>query len=110
MSKPDKKVIKDQGNPDPLGPDDAIDDSEDLDDDYVMLQKTISQTRRRESQNEHSRIQAVLPFQFLPNVRPLTISDLESCIALENAAFVDPHHRCSREKVSGLSGERPMFF
>lgn len=80
----------------------AIDDSDDMDEEEVALHKTMSQTRRREShaQGEHTRIQAVLPFQFLPNVRPLTISDLESCIALENAAFADPHHRCSPEKVN----------
>jgi hypothetical protein len=34
-----------------------------------------------------------------PYTRPLTISDLESCIALENAAF-DEHERCTPEKVS----------
>lgn len=34
-----------------------------------------------------------------PYTRPLTISDLDSCIALENAAFEDPGERCSPEKV-----------
>lgn len=33
-------------------------------------------------------------------VRPLTISDLESCVALENAAFTTEEERASREKVS----------
>ncbi|EKD19736.1 uncharacterized protein L3040_001917 [Drepanopeziza brunnea f. sp. 'multigermtubi'] len=33
-----------------------------------------------------------------PYTRPLTISDLESCLALENAAFTNPEERASREK------------
>lgn len=34
-----------------------------------------------------------------PYTRPLTVSDLDSCIALENAAF-DENERCSPDKVS----------
>lgn len=34
-----------------------------------------------------------------PYTRPLTISDLESCVALENAAFANPEERATREKV-----------
>jgi hypothetical protein len=34
-----------------------------------------------------------------PYTRPLTISDLESCVALENAAFTNPQERATREKV-----------
>lgn len=79
----------------------AIDDSEDLDDDMVQLQQIKSETRRRQSKaGGESRIQQLLPVPFLPNIRPLTISDLESCVALENASFSDPGHRCTREKVS----------
>lgn len=37
-----------------------------------------------------------------PYTRPLTISDLDSCVALENAAFQNPAERCSPEKVSPL--------
>ncbi|KAK7927786.1 hypothetical protein PG985_004784 [Apiospora marii] len=77
----------------------AIDDSEDLDDDMVQLQQIKSETRRRQSKpGGESRIQQLLPVPFLPNIRPLTISDLESCVALENASFSDPEHRCTREK------------
>src|SRR4051812_48361329 len=35
-----------------------------------------------------------------PYTRPLTISDLDSVLALENAAFSDPAERASKEKVS----------
>jgi hypothetical protein len=35
-----------------------------------------------------------------PYTRPLTISDLESCVALENAAFTNPEERATREKAS----------
>jgi hypothetical protein len=38
-----------------------------------------------------------------PYTRPLTISDLESVVALENAAFDNEQERCSREKVSSSS-------
>ena len=35
--------------------------------------------------------------------RPLTVSDLDSCVALENAAYENPQERCSPEKVSPFS-------
>ena len=45
-----------------------------------------------------------------PYTRPLTISDLESCVALENAAFPE-HERCTPEKVSPfLNGHVPFYF
>ncbi|KAI0815761.1 hypothetical protein GGR55DRAFT_630042 [Xylaria sp. FL0064] len=72
---------------------DAIDDTEDLADDDVEIQKTISCGRRRRKDN----IQDLLPFPFSPLIRPLAISDLESCVALENAAFPNLAH-CSRDK------------
>lgn len=37
-----------------------------------------------------------------PYTRPLTVSDLESVLALENVAFEDPNERASREKVGHL--------
>lgn len=40
------------------------------------------------------------PQHLHPYTRPLTISDLESVVALENAAFEDPNERATREKVS----------
>ncbi|TVY57517.1 Polyamine N-acetyltransferase [Lachnellula suecica] len=43
-------------------------------------------------------VQSETPGNLHPYTRPLTISDLESCIALENAAFSDPNERASREK------------
>ena len=41
-----------------------------------------------------------------PYTRPLTVSDLDSCVALENAAFENPQERCSPEKVSPFSVSR----
>ncbi|KAI1351354.1 hypothetical protein F5Y01DRAFT_123172 [Xylaria sp. FL0043] len=72
---------------------DAIDDTGDLADDDAEIQKTISCGRRQRKDN----IQDLLPFLFSPLIRPLTISDLESCVALENAAFPNLA-RCSRDK------------
>jgi ribosomal protein S18 acetylase RimI-like enzyme len=77
--------------------DNAVDDGDEADGDFVLLQKTLS-LKRRATKGE-SRIQKVLPFPFLPNIRPLTISDYQSCLALENAAFPVPEHRASPEKV-----------
>ncbi|KAI1430237.1 hypothetical protein F5Y12DRAFT_11669 [Xylaria sp. FL1777] len=75
--------------------DDAIDDTEDLPDDFVEVQKSISCERRR---RPSTCVQDLFPFPYSPLVRPLSISDVESCVALENAAFANPAHRCSREK------------
>lgn len=62
-----------------------------------MLQKTLSQ-KKRAAKDSESRIHKVLPFAFSPNIRPLSVSDLDSVVALENAAFHDPAHRASPEK------------
>jgi hypothetical protein len=39
------------------------------------------------------------PTKLHPYTRPLTISDIESVVGLENAAFSDPSERATREKV-----------
>ncbi|KAI0206348.1 hypothetical protein F4808DRAFT_455110 [Astrocystis sublimbata] len=77
--------------------DHAVDDT-DLPDDVVLEAKTINDERRWRYSHQMNGIRALLPFHFSPLIRPLTISDLESCVTLENAAFADPAHRCSRDK------------
>ncbi|GAB1318815.1 Polyamine N-acetyltransferase 1 [Madurella fahalii] len=79
--------------------DQAIDESSDVDSDFATLQKMLSQKRRAAKDSPESRLQKALPFPFLPNIRPLTISDCDSCVALENAAF-PPEHRASPEKFA----------
>lgn len=44
-----------------------------------------------------------------PYTRPLTISDLESVLTLENTAFTDPNERASREKVGDLYHDSIRF-
>ncbi|KAI0478811.1 hypothetical protein GGR56DRAFT_343136 [Xylariaceae sp. FL0804] len=81
----------------------AVDDSEDLPDDTAgMLKKQMSdgRRRRRPSPAFFDGLRDLLPFRFAPNLRPLTAADLESCVALEAAAFANPDHRCSREKLA----------
>ncbi|KAK4165993.1 polyamine acetyltransferase [Cladorrhinum sp. PSN259] len=78
--------------------DQAVDESSDVDGDFAQLQKTISQRRREAKNDPEARLQQAVPFPFLPNIRPLTASDWESCVALENVAFPDPAHRASPEK------------
>ncbi|KAI8956098.1 hypothetical protein F4801DRAFT_573629 [Xylaria longipes] len=78
--------------------DEAIDETTDLPDDLANIQKSISDERRRQQTGQIHGIQDLLPFPFSPLIRPLTISDLESCIALENAAFANPAHRCTQDK------------
>jgi hypothetical protein len=82
--------------------DQAVDESSDVDGDFASTQKMLSQKRRAAKDSPEVRLQKALPFigTFSPNIRPLTISDLESCIALENAAFPNPEHRASPEKAS----------
>ncbi|TPX14983.1 uncharacterized protein E0L32_004813 [Thyridium curvatum] len=74
----------------------AIDDS-DADPEYAMAQQEMNQ-QKWESKDEKQAIQKVLPFTFAPNIRPLTMDDFESAVALEHAAF-PPEHRASREKI-----------
>ncbi|KAH9908706.1 hypothetical protein F4778DRAFT_359962 [Xylariomycetidae sp. FL2044] len=102
----------------------AIDDTEDLPDDMVealLLQQhhnhdylhqhqqgqqqqqneanTTTTTNTNNKQEKRFQVQDLLPFPFAPNLRPLTLAeDLESCVALEDAAFANEAHRCSREK------------
>ncbi|KAJ4390037.1 hypothetical protein N0V93_007510 [Gnomoniopsis smithogilvyi] len=78
----------------------AIDEEDsDVDDDFAQLQR-IQSAKRREDKQQKPRIQELLdPFPFAPNIRPLGTSDLRSAIALENAAFTDPQHRASSEKI-----------
>ena len=80
--------------------DNAIDETSDADSDFVKLQKTISKERREARESPQARLQRACPFTFHPNIRPLSKSDYESCIALENAAFPDPAHRATPEKAS----------
>lgn len=80
----------------------AVDESSDVDGDFATLQKMLSQKRRAAKDSPEFRLQKALPFitAFSPTIRPLTISDLPSCIVLENAAFPNPEHRASPEKAS----------
>lgn len=80
----------------------AVDESSDADGDFAALQKMLSQKRRAAKDSPESHLYKALPFltTFSPNIRPLTVSDLESCITLENTAFPNPEHRASPEKAS----------
>ena len=83
----------------PSDTDQAVDESSDVDGEFAQLQKTISQKRRAAKDSPEARLKHALPFPFVPTTRPLTASDWEACVALENAAFPDPAHRASPEKV-----------
>jgi len=87
----------------PQDDENAIDDGEEQDGEFVQLQKTMSMKRRAAKDISECRINKVLPFAFSPNIRPLCVSDIESVVALENAAFHDPQHRATREKVAPAS-------
>lgn len=84
--------------------DQAVDESSDVDGDFAALQKMLSQKRRAAKDSPESRLYKALPFitTFAPNIRPLTVSDLESSILLENLAFPNPNHRASPEKAGHL--------
>ncbi|EGS21123.1 arylalkylamine N-acetyltransferase-like protein [Thermochaetoides thermophila DSM 1495] len=79
---------------------DAVDETSDVDGDFATLQKMLSQKRRAAKDSPEARLQKALPFvpTFAPNIRPLTIADVDACVALENAAFPNPEHRATRDK------------
>ncbi|KAK3306645.1 uncharacterized protein B0T15DRAFT_492178 [Chaetomium strumarium] len=81
--------------------DQAVDESSDVDGDFAELQKMLSQKRRAAKDSPETRLREALPFitEFVPFIRPLTVSDVDSCIALENACFSNPAHRASPEKL-----------
>ncbi|KAK0643502.1 hypothetical protein B0T16DRAFT_183573 [Cercophora newfieldiana] len=85
--------------PKDLNVDHAVDESSDVDSDFASAQKRLTQKRRATKDSPEARLAKALPCPFLPNTRPLTVSDLESVVALENAAFPNPEHRASREKL-----------
>lgn len=80
----------------------AIDDSADEDEDAVQLMriKSADQQRIRHIKKNGLRVQEILPFHFSPIFLPLTESHIESTLALENASFTNPSHRCSRDKLA----------
>ncbi|AEO67002.1 uncharacterized protein THITE_2144480 [Thermothielavioides terrestris NRRL 8126] len=82
--------------------DQAVDESLDLDGDFAEQQKMMSKRRRAAKDKPEYRLKKALPFAkpFVPTIRPLTVADLEACIALENAAFTQPEHRASPEKLA----------
>ncbi|KAK4244988.1 putative nucleolar GTP-binding protein 1 [Corynascus novoguineensis] len=62
--------------------DQAVDESSDVDGDFASLQEMLCQKRRAAKDSPEFRLQKALPFisTFTPNIRPLTINDLPSCI------------------------------
>jgi len=80
----------------------AVDDSDDFDSEYAATQEALSQQRRAAKVVPELRLQKALPCAFCPNVKPLNMSDWEAVVALENAAFPNPEHRASEEKVSRI--------
>jgi GNAT superfamily N-acetyltransferase len=100
-----EKARSEEDSPCPIAEnhdDQAVDESSDVDGDFATQQKMLSQKRRAAKDSPESRLQQALPFitKFAPNIRPLTISDLPSVIALEKAAFPNPEHQASPEKAS----------
>lgn len=111
MAASEKNSSEEPSSHPPPEADQAVDESSDVDGDFAALQKMLSQKRRAAKDSPESRLQKALPFvtTFSPNIRPLTISDLDACIALENAAFPNPEHRASPEKVCIPSHFSPLL-
>lgn len=72
------------------------DSSEDNSTKFVLVPKT--QGQQEDTIGSARSLRSLHPY-----TRPLTVSDLDSCVALENAAFENPAERCSPEKVSPLT-------
>ena len=84
--------------------------------DSVRTERSESSSQQEESPTAERRQFIIIPeehqrkappsnLNLHPYTRPLTISDLESCVALENAAFTNPEERATREKAS-FPGEK----
>ncbi|OLN95623.1 Polyamine N-acetyltransferase 1 [Colletotrichum chlorophyti] len=73
----------------------AIDESDDLDDNFAEAHRAMTQKHRASATIT---VQDICPFHFSPLLQPLTESSVDSCVALENAAFPNPDHRATREK------------
>ncbi|KAJ2907395.1 polyamine acetyltransferase [Zalerion maritima] len=76
----------------------AIDDSADADPREVKSQQNVA-FHRRGSISKETRIENKLPFRYSPLFRPLNVTDLDSCVALENAAFTNESHRATPGKL-----------
>lgn len=72
--------------------------------DGYSQQFTIQRGEDREStqQSRSGKVNANEDNNLHPYVQTLSLSNLDSCVALENAIFPE-HERCSREKVNRLS-------
>ena len=79
--------------------------------DSVRTERSESSSQHEESPTAERRQFIIIPeehqrkappsnLNLHPYTRPLTISDLDSCVALENAAFTNPEERATREKAS----------
>ncbi|ROT38606.1 polyamine acetyltransferase [Sodiomyces alkalinus F11] len=77
----------------------AIDDTVYEDEAIVEGRRTKSvEHKRKQHDPTILRVQETVPFHFSPIFLPLTPSNVDSCVALENAAFRNPDHRCTPEK------------
>lgn len=81
----------------------AVDDSTDVDDQFVLVQraeKILAEQRLKHRNSSLLKLRETLPFHFSPLLLPLTISNFDACVALENAAF-KPEWRCTPQKAGG---------
>jgi hypothetical protein len=98
-----EQALNHEPNPASSG-DCAVDDSNDVDEDFIMVQraeKILAEQRLKHRNSAMVQIQKAVPFHFSPLFLPLTTSNFDACVALENAAFTNPNFRCSPEKASG---------
>lgn len=79
----------------------AIDDTMYEDEDVVEGRRNQSvENKRKHYDPTLIRVQEIVPFHFSPIFLPLTPSHVDSCVELENAAFTNPDHRATPEKVN----------
>lgn len=77
------------------------------DDDYSYEQKTSEQDENKMIATLKERSKTLDDLH--PYTQTLSLSDIESCVILENAAF-PPQERASREKVSLLHERCPCHY
>ena len=79
-----------------------IDDSIDVDEEDVEIQRKPSLQHQRNTMERgktHPVQHKLGGIEYCPLLRPLSVSDIDSCVALENAAFKSEQHRCTPAKA-----------
>lgn len=78
----------------------AISDDGEEDEDMVEQRRAITQERLLKRNSIRQVRSKLIPFHWAPMLSPLTASDIETSVVLEDVAFKDVQYGATREQVS----------